>query len=97
MELDTNEENLGMITTKRSITVFKPVLLAGVMSVGLLPAIGHATPSIAAARDASCGTTNFFPRIAANAIQVPRVHRLHLQVRQPVRHRWQWRHPQTQW
>lgn len=60
MELDTNEENLGMITTKRSITVFKPVLLAGVMSVGLLPAIGHATPSIAAARDASCGTTNFF-------------------------------------
>lgn len=61
MELDTNEENLGMIvTTKKPITVFKPVLLAGVMSVALLPTAGHANQGIAAARDAFCGTTNFF-------------------------------------
>lgn len=43
MELDTSEENLGMIMkTKRSIFVFKPVLLAGAMSVGLMPIVGHA-------------------------------------------------------
>ncbi len=49
-----------IMTTKRSIIALNPVLLAGVMSVGLLPTVGHANQSIAAARDSFCGTTNFF-------------------------------------
>ena len=43
----------------RRLVLIKPVLLAGVMGVGLLPAIGHALPSIGNQFNADCGVTVF--------------------------------------
>ena len=48
-----------IMTTSRSIFVFKPVLLAGAMSVGMVPVVGHAFSSIGVQYNADCNTTAF--------------------------------------